>query len=434
MLKWLMSVLVLVFFAAGCSEDSNTKQEGEKEMKVANLSGDWQGTIQVPNQPLEIQVSFSKESPVKGEITIPAQNVEGFSLADIKLQQEEVSFQMPVAGQSIVFSGKVKGDTIDGTFTQAGQSFPFDLKKTSENQKANEESEEFMTIKTKTGTLYGSLVLPEEGENYPVALIIPGSGPTDRNGNSPGVKNNSLRLLAEQLADQGIASVRYDKRGAGKNAQAASAMEETRFDQFVEDAAMWMDKLKQDQRFKNIAVIGHSQGSLVGMLGAKEAEVDAFISIAGAGRPIDQVLEEQLKQSLPDEQYKESLSILDALRRGETVTEVSDSLQSVFHPSVQPFLKSWMDYNPAEVMKSLTVPVLLVSGEHDIQVPVKDAELLKDANPEAELIVVDNMNHVLKKAPEDREENLRTYTDPSLPIAEGLVESIIEFLKDNGFK
>jgi hypothetical protein len=124
---------------------------------------------------------------------------------------------------------------------------------------------------------------------------------------------------------------------------------------------------------------------------------------------------------LPEAQYEENLIILDALRKGERVTEVSDSLQSVFHPSVQPFLRSWMDYNPVEVMKSLTVPV-------------KDAELLKDANPQAELIVLNNMNHVLKKAPEDREENLKTYNDPSLPLAEGLVKSIIEFLKDNGFK
>ncbi|MGI8313576.1 alpha/beta hydrolase [Halobacillus mangrovi] len=434
MWKWVPGVMVfLLLIASGCGEGSNVKKEGENKMNTEDIAGEWRGAIQVPNQPLEIEVTFEKENGIKGSITIPAQNVEGFSLTDIQLQEKQLSFQMLISGQSLNFSGVMEGDEIRGTFTQAGQSFPFNLKKSSGDHKSKQDEEEFMTIETDTGTLYGSIALPEKGSIFPVALIIPGSGPTDRNGNGPGGKNNSLKLLAEQLAAQGIASVRYDKRGAGKNAQAVIPQKEIRFEQFVQDASRWMENLNNDGRFNKLAVIGHSQGSLVGMAGAKEADVDAFISIAGAGRPIDQILNDQLKDSLPEDAYQESLSILNALRKGDTVPEVSNSLQSVFHPTVQPFLMSWMEYDPQEVIKSLDVPVLLVSGEHDIQVPVKDAELLKDAKPDAELLMIEKMNHVLKEAPEDREENLTTYGDPSKPLAEGLVPGIVEFLKENGF-
>ncbi|ARI75874.1 alpha/beta hydrolase [Halobacillus mangrovi] len=434
MWKWLPGMIVfLLLITSGCGDDPNGKKEGDKKMKVEDIAGEWRGAIQVPNQPLDIEVTFEKDNGIKGSITIPAQNVEGFSLTDIQLQEHELSFQMPVSGQSLVFNGVVEGDDIKGTFTQAGQSFPFNLKKSSGDHKSKQDEEEFMTVETDTGTLYGSVVLPRKGDVFPVALIIPGSGPTDRNGNGPGGKNNSLKFLAEQLAAQGIASVRYDKRGAGKNAQAIIPQEEIRFEQFIEDAGRWMEKINRDARFNKLAVIGHSQGSLVGMAGAKEADVDAFVSIAGAGRSIDQILNDQLKDSLPEDAYQESLSILDALRNGDTVPEVSNSLQSVFHPSIQPFLMSWMEYDPQEIIKSLEVPVLLVSGEHDIQVPVKDAELLKEAQPEAELLVIEKMNHVLKEAPEEREENLKTYGDPSKPLAEGLVQGIVEFLKENGF-
>lgn len=424
----------LIFIVVGCS--NHTEKPASESIKPENalsLVGTWKGEIKIPNQPLNIAVTFKQEQDaITGTITIPVQNVEDFALTDLSLQGDKISFKMALPGQSILFEGTIKEQNMQGTFTQNNSSVPFELNKKDETPQNPEDKENFLTIETEIGTLYGSLLVPEQGEHVPVALIIPGSGPTDRNGNSallPG-KNNSLKMLAEGLAEHGIASLRYDKRGAGKNAQAISKQEDMTFDQFVKDAGQWIDKLKEDGRFTNMIVIGHSQGSLEGMLAAKKTSVSAYISIAGAGRTIDQVLAEQLK-TLPADLFKESEKILEQLRQGKIVKNVSEQLKSIFNPEAQPFLISWMKYNPAEELKQLKIPTMIMNGKHDIQVPVTEAKLLSEAKPDAKLVLIDEMNHVLKKAPADREANLKTYGDPSLPLADGLVKEIVEFLREH---
>lgn len=420
MKKWI-ALMLMVLLISGCSDEKDTAEK---------LVGTWNGAIQVPGQPLDIILNFEHKKELSGTISIPIQNVQDFELTQINVKEEDVSFKMPLSGQQIYFKGKLKKDKISGTFTQQGKSFPFEVVKGEAKAEQPEEKEELLTIKTSTGKLYGSLLTAKTDGPTPIAIIIPGSGPTDRNGNSPALpgKNNSLKLLAEGLAEQGIASLRYDKRGAGKNAQAIMKEEDLRFDIFIKDAEMWMEKLDKDERFTDIFAIGHSQGSLVGMVAAQDSEADAFISIAGAGRSIDQVLAEQLK-TLPDDLYKESEEILEALKKGKTVDEVDPQLMSVFKPSVQPFLISWMNYEPTEEIQQLKVPKLIINGKHDIQVPVSDAEALAKADPEATLLLIDEMNHVLKQAPADREKNLATYSDPSLPLADGLLSGIQEFLR-----
>ncbi len=189
-------------------------------------------------------------------------------------------------------------------------------------------------------------------------------------------------------------------------------------------------ELKRDERFTETIVTGHSEGALVGLLAAKDSAADALISIAGAGRPIDQVLSEQL-EALPKELVEESEQILAQLRQGTTVSEMNEQLMSIFNPESQPFLISWMQYDPAAEISQLALPTMIINGTNDIQVSVADAELLSEAKPDAKLLLVDEMNHVLKEAPADREENLKTYADPSLPLADGLIEEIIAFLKES---
>ncbi|WP_226581763.1 alpha/beta hydrolase [Halobacillus litoralis] len=429
-LGWM--IITLIFLLTGCSNSGDLEgKQTEGEVKGL-LKGYWEGTINVPNQPLEISVQFQKEEEWEGTISIPLQNVEAYPLADIEIDGNRISFQMPVSGQALRFDGTVNEKKLSGTFTQAGQSYSFALMKG--KQKQESESGTFLSIETPTGKLYGELLMPDGVEEAPVALIIPGSGPTDRNGNTQGSRgNNSLKLLAEGLAEEGIASLRYDKRGAGRNAQAVVEEDKMRFEVFVNDAEQWLERLKQEERFTNIAVIGHSQGSLVGMMAAEPETTDAFVSLAGAGRPIDRVLEDQLKESLPEDLYEESETILEQLRKGEEVTKVRSSLQQLFSPDVQPFLRSWMAYDPSEQLSRLEVPILIINGEHDLQVSVEEARRLKAAKPEAELVLLEGMNHVLKDAPVKREENLATYTNPDLPLKEGLVEEVVKFLRNHNF-
>ncbi|WP_246202662.1 alpha/beta hydrolase [Virgibacillus doumboii] len=429
MKKWLGIILLMIItliVVAGCDDEKkDTKNKYEKD-----FTGKWTGSIEIPNQPLDFIVNLKKNDEWSGTISIPIQGVKDFPLSSVTVNNQDVAFFMKIQGQQISFDGKLKENTIEGTFSQQGQSFPFELTK---GKLSTEESGEFLSIETDKGTLYGEVEKPDGEGPFPIMIIIPGSGPTDRDGNTAAGENNSLKLLAEGLAEHGIASVRYDKRGVGKNLEAAIPENELSFDQFVKDATAWVELLQQKDAYSKIGIIGHSQGSLVGMLAAQQGEVDAFISLAGAGRSIDQVLYDQLKSQLSDELLKESRGIIEKIKHGEQVDDVSQQLQSVFRPSVQAFLTSWTQFDPAVEIAKLDIPSLIVNGDNDLQVPVSEAKILHKANPDAELLLIDKMNHVLKEAPEDRQGNMETYSNPDLPLAKGLMDGLTNFLEEHEF-
>lgn len=287
------------------------------------------------------------------------------------------------------------------------------------------------------GKLHGTLELPARGAApYPVALIIAGSGPTDRNGNSsalPGA-NNSLKYLAEGLAAEGIASLRYDKRGVAESVMAAKSEEELRFDTYIEDAVLWGQKLRADRRFGALVVVGHSEGSLLGMVAAQRLGAEGFVSVAGAGRRADVIILEQMKPQLSPELYAKSEEIFRALAEGKTAADVPPPLAPLFRPSVQPYVSSWLKYDPAKEVSKLKAPVLVAQGTHDIQVSVEDAKLLSKAQPAARLLLVEGMNHVLKMTPADMRQQLPSYGDPSLPVAPKLLAEVVAFVKGMGKK
>lgn len=285
-------------------------------------------------------------------------------------------------------------------------------------------------LKTPTGILYGTELITKSDEPQPVVLIIAGSGPTDRNGNSTLIprQNNSLKLLAEGLANHGIASIRYDKRGIGKSASAAPKEADLLFETYVQDAALWIQKLKADARFSSITIMGHSEGSLVGILAAQRTGANAFISVAAPARNASQVLREQLRSQLPTVLWQESERILAALEQGKQAASVSPELNELFRASVQPYLISWFRYTPAQEIKRLTMPVLIVQGTTDIQVPVSEAQALKMAKPDAELKIIEGMNHVLKAVPPDPKQQIASYSEPRLLIVPELVEVIYQFI------
>ena len=282
------------------------------------------------------------------------------------------------------------------------------------------------TLQTSTGELSGTLTVPILKGTFPVALIIAGSGPTDRNGNNAQMKNNSLQMLAHELAAQGIASIRYDKRGVGKSASAMISEEQLSFENYVEDAKAWAAQMKTDPRFSKLIVIGHSEGSLIGILACEQADV--FVSLAGAGRPIDVILKEQLAGQLSGK--KKLLRAVDdgisKLKKGELVGDAPEELFSLFRPSIQPYLISWMKYDPAVEISNLKIPIVIVQGTTDLQVKEEDAVILFKAHPlNSRLIIIQNMNHVLKIAPLDRAKNIETYSNPELPLAEELLRTLL---------
>jgi pimeloyl-ACP methyl ester carboxylesterase len=281
------------------------------------------------------------------------------------------------------------------------------------------------TLQTSSGELSGTLTVPILKGTFPVALIIAGSGPTDRNGNNPQMKNNSLQMLAHELAAIGIASLRYDKRGIGESAPAMISEEQLRFENYVEDAKAWAAQLKTDPRFRKLIVIGHSEGSLIGMLACEQA--DAFVSLAGAGRPIDVILKEQLAAQLTGKKklLRAANEGISKLKEGKLVEDAPMELFGLFRPSVQPYLISWMKYDPANEISKLNIPIVIVQGTTDLQVQVKDAELLHAASVGSRYILIEGMNHILKLAPSNREKNIETYSNPELPLAPELLRTLL---------
>jgi uncharacterized protein len=286
-------------------------------------------------------------------------------------------------------------------------------------------TETTVILHTAKGDIIGTLTIPgDKPGKMPVALIIAGSGPTDRNGNNPMMKNESLKLLAHGLASQNIASLRFDKRGIGESRAAASTEAELRFEDYINDARSWIDTLKKDDRFTKVIVAGHSEGSLIGMVAAHK-KADGFISISGAGRSADKVLKEQLAAQ-PAMVKDSSYPIIDSLVMGKTVANVPKMLFALFRPSVQPYMISWFHYDPQTEIKKLTVPVLILQGTNDLQVTVEDANLLAKSQPKAQVVLIKNMNHVFRIVEGDRKANLATYITAD-PISQELVTTIAAF-------
>jgi pimeloyl-ACP methyl ester carboxylesterase len=284
-------------------------------------------------------------------------------------------------------------------------------------------------------TLHSTLLLPKDTSRpMPIVLLISGSGPTDRNGNSPMLKgkNNALLILAEGLASNGIASLRYDKRGVGESAGAMVAEADLRLDTYVDDAMSWCEQLRKEKRFSAVIIAGHSEGSLIGMLAAKRCSADGYISISGAGRSAADILRIQLAGKLPPEFAPKSDAILKNLEAGKTTDNTPPELASIYRPSVQPYLISWFRYDPAKSIAALTIPVLIIQGTTDLQVSVDDAKRLAAANPKAKLLLIEGMNHVLKEVPDDRDKQIASYSNPDLRLAPEFLVGVVDFVRKVG--
>lgn len=286
-----------------------------------------------------------------------------------------------------------------------------------------------ISLDTGNGELFGSLLLPKSDTPVPVVLIISGSGPTDRDGNNPeGGRNDSLKRLAWVLARHNIASVRYDKRGVAASLAATPDERNLSVEAYVADTVAWSRKLAADPRLGPLILLGHSEGALIASLAAPQANAAAVISLSGSARPIDQVLRQQLSNRLPPPLMLRSNELLDSLKAGRLDDNVPTQLQVIFRPSVQPYLISLFRQDPARAFAALKMPALIIQGSSDIQVSVDDARQLKAAKPDAELALIQGMNHVMRIVPNDVKQQLASYKDPNLPLAAELGTRILRFI------
>ena len=279
------------------------------------------------------------------------------------------------------------------------------------------------------GKLFGTLTLPQNGSDT-VILLVAGSGPVPKDGTV-----NEFYQLANALADKGIATLRYDKRGMFDSSNIHTTNETIRVDDFVQDIEVLLKDLKEDGRFKRVFLLGHSQGALYGAMAIEHESVDGFISLCGAGRTMDVLLKEQLASNPynPKEIVDEANTIIDHLKNNEKVTEMNPQLQSLFDVSLQDYLIQWISIDPVNVYTKINeVPTLIIQGDNDTQVSVEDAKLLHEAIPNSKLVIVEHMSHVLKDAKDksDYLEHMKVYTAVNDPINRKVVDEIQQFVSE----
>lgn len=277
--------------------------------------------------------------------------------------------------------------------------------------------------------LQGTLLGPMGRQGGPAMLIIAGSGPTDRDGNSPlGVKAQPYKLLAEGLAGRGVTTLRFDKRGVAASAGAASREEDLRFETYIEDAKAWTNRLRRETKERCVWLLGHSEGALVAQAAARDNQgVCGLVLVAGAGKKAGETIREQLSEALPDAAKARAFAALAELEAGRTVA-VPPPPAALFRPSVQPYLISWFRYDPADLLRSYKKPVLLLRGTTDLQATIGHSDRLAAAQPRARRVELEGVNHVLKIAPAQRAANLATYGNAELPLAPGIVDVVANFI------
>ncbi len=271
----------------------------------------------------------------------------------------------------------------------------------------------------------GTLLLPRVEEKPVLAIIIGDSGPTDRDGNQNFMQNNALKKLAEALSAEGLATFRYDKRIV-KQIRRGQVDPGIMFDDFVDDAISVFKYFRKTDDFAKIVFVGHGQGSLVGLLAA-DSGVDGIISIAGSGKTIDEVIIDQVEKTAPMF-TDETKAAFEIIRNGQTTADYPEALESIFSLDLQPFMANWMSYEPAKAMAEVKVPVLIICGTKDLQVSEDEAKNLKDANKRAELVLIENMNHVFAIIKGDDLENSKSYNESFRPVPEKLKQAIMTFI------
>ncbi|HEY9342014.1 MAG TPA: alpha/beta fold hydrolase [Hanamia sp.] len=410
-----------------------------------NIIGNWKGNIDVNGQEIPIVFHFYKNNfgKLDGKWDSPAQKAMGLPFTTINSTED--SLNISIAAINGAYKGRfINKDSIAGIWLQGGNSIALNFKKSYDTTEASNEiarpeqkeimypNEKEISITSSIGNkIYGTLL--SKNNHQKLVIIIAGSGPTDRDGNNPlGDEANSYKLLAHSLDSQNIATFRFDKRGVAKSVSTNFKESDLILDDYIKDAEKIYDYLHDTLGFKDIYFAGHSEGSLIGMIASQKKKVQGYISIAGAGRPIDIILEEQInKQAVPDSIKNTIHFVFSELKKGKVVNGLPSSFDVIFRKSIQPYMISWLKYTPEKEIMKLKCPILILQGGCDIQVKVEDANNLHKGNPKSVLNIIPLMTHTLKSAGKDCVDQQKTYTDGTLPIDTNLVNSISEFIKKN---
>jgi pimeloyl-ACP methyl ester carboxylesterase len=397
------------------------------------IRGDWNGRIAG-----RLPIIFHLGDKVT--LDSPDQNAFGMP-ANLNISDGKVVISIGAAGPRFEGELSANGQSLSGLFHQAGQSIPLVLSRGSKVPPAPitpspdilDANERAVRIENDGLSLHGTLREPPGAAPGPAVLIIAGSGPTDRNGNQPDgvITSATYRQLAVALDKSGIRTLRFDKRMIGMSTGPKPIAEsDLRFSHYVNDAAAWARYLALQPGVTCVVILGHSEGALIASMSARKLRTCGVISAAGVGRPFGDLLRTQLANGgIAPTALAQAQAVITELEAGRPVPGIPQA-NTLFRPSVQPYLISQFSIFPAAELANVIVPVLILQGDNDIQVTEEDSRLLAKAKPDATHVVVAGMNHGLRISPRDREGNLATYGDPSLPLAPEGVDAIVWFVRN----
>ncbi|WP_342725484.1 alpha/beta fold hydrolase [Bradyrhizobium sp. B097] len=275
------------------------------------------------------------------------------------------------------------------------------------------------------GAIDAVLTVPPDIAKPPVALLIAGSGSTDHDGNGPQLKPATLKKLSEQLVAHGIATLRYDKRGAGEWKKEFGRPEDFRFKDYVGDAAALIEYLRGSGRFAHVAVVGHSEGGLVAILAAQRVPVDRLVLLATAARKQGDLLKAQLEKQLPPDKFAPIGKAIDDIMAGQIVNPPPAGL--AIAPAMQPAIASAFTEDPIDPMKKITGPVLIVAGGRDHQLARLDYLALTTADVAAKSLWLPDMNHLLVDVT-DTADDIASYNEPERPLDPDLIDAVAGFI------
>ena len=279
------------------------------------------------------------------------------------------------------------------------------------------------------GALAGTLELPEAP--LATALILPGSGATDRNGNSELFQADTYRLLAETLAEYRIATARIDKRGLGGSLDAVEDGNDVSFADYIADTRAWRDTLLAQTGHDCLWLIGHSEGSLIAMMAEGEGQICGLVLLTVPGYVVSEELVQQMVR------FSFGTADADALRNGmEALIEgrpISDAdlpptLRQMLPEEVRGFAAELFATDPAALLADTTGPVMAVHGTADIQISAEGLPRLHEAREGVLFVTLAGMSHMLKTEELGSDGLYQSYIDPSLPLHPDLVPPMVDFI------
>lgn len=409
-----------------------------------DITGIWNGELKIPTGQLKVVIHI-KQSGTGLSATMDSPNQNAFGIPVTNITFENLKLHFDISG-AIVYEGELQADTIKGIFKQNGYSFPLNLSKGAGEQKEilrpQEPKKPFpylsedITFENKKDNLIlsGTLTLPEKGENFPAVVLIAGSGPQNRDEEVFGHK--PFLVLSDYLTKNGIAVLRFDKRGIGKSTGDYKRATTLDFASDVESAVKYLDTRKEINK-KKIGLIGHSEGGAIAPIVALNAKsnISFIVLMAAPGIQGDKLLllqaekiEKSNRVSDTDLQKLEifNKATYDIVKNSKDSEFLKNNLseyvknnfnnlpefvtsggmnaeEQIINQLTSPWVKYFIKYNPAPVLQKVKCPVLAINGEKDLQVPAKvDLAAIKNAlekggNKNVTIKELPNLNHLFQE-------------------------------------